>query len=196
MVTRAVLQSPTRWARRGDLDAFVPASTRAGRRRTRRRIRRLDSTQHTHPQRRLLIDPAVLVDRAARYPEPPPHDAVLALLRLAPDGREQALEQARVVPGEFGDALRHALGSSTETVGRDMPLWIAAARARAPRADDEAVAKKHGRPWPDAARAAATTIEVVVSPGDLRYLAAREQNDSSREEPGTLPRPSPSGTSG
>ena len=38
------------------------------------------------------IDPVVLVGRAARHPEPPPHDAILALLRLAPDGRARALE--------------------------------------------------------------------------------------------------------
>ena len=80
--------------------------------------------------------------------------------------------------GEFGRALRHALGSSAETVGRDMPLWVAAARARAPRADDEAVANQHREPWPDAARAASTTIGVVVAYGSLRYLRARAQDDA------------------
>ncbi|MDR1633913.1 MAG: DUF6493 family protein [Bifidobacteriaceae bacterium] len=56
------------------------------------------------------IDPAVLVDRAQRNPEPTGADLAAALLRLNPGGREAALERAAGVPGLAGAALRYALG--------------------------------------------------------------------------------------
>ena len=65
-------------------------------------------------------------------------DQILALLRLAPDHRAEALEAARNIAGEWGAALRYALGGS-EPIGKTAALWIAAARARAPFEDDPKV---------------------------------------------------------
>src|SRR5262249_17472732 len=68
------------------------------------------------------IDPAALVQRSlmAASGESPatlgPSDQVLALLRLAPDGREPTLRAANVIPDEWGCALRYALGGD-EPVG-------------------------------------------------------------------------------
>jgi len=81
------------------------------------------------------LDPRVFVDRLAASPEPPTFDVVAALLRLAPEGRAEALQSARTLPGESGAAARYALGGKpADVVTR--PLWVAAARARAPLADD------------------------------------------------------------
>lgn len=91
------------------------------------------------------IAPAVLVSRSraaqAAGVETGTPDRVLALLRLAPDGRAEALRAAGDIAGEWGAALRHALGGE-ETVGDSAALWVAAARARAPFADDEAVSAR------------------------------------------------------
>ena len=95
------------------------------------------------------LAPAVLVERAAAWAElgrtPALPDLVLGLLRLAPEGRAEALAAAKDLPGEGGAALRYALGNE-ETIGegpigKTAPLWVAACRARAPFADDPAVAK-------------------------------------------------------
>ncbi|MGI5174945.1 DUF6493 family protein [Dactylosporangium sp. CA-152071] len=72
---------------------------------------------------------------------PDPLDLVAALLRLGPDpaGASAAVrDAAAAVPGAAGTALRYALGGTPpEPLSRsDRPLWIAAARARAPRGDD------------------------------------------------------------
>lgn len=70
-------------------------------------------------------------------------DAVQALIRLAPDGRARALEQAADLRGELGDALRYALGAEGVQVGPTPALWAAAARARSPWGDDPAVDRRH-----------------------------------------------------
>jgi Family of unknown function (DUF6493) len=100
------------------------------------------------------IEPSVLVERVASIPSADIHDQVIALLRLAPDGREHALAAAKGLDGEMGQALRHALGAKRVRVGKTAALWIAAARARAPVADDPAVAKQHAGHGPGAAEAA------------------------------------------
>jgi len=70
-------------------------------------------------------------------------DLLQALLRLQPDGREEALTSAAGLAGEIGDAVRHALGSDTATVGPSTALWFAASRARDPWADDPLVSARH-----------------------------------------------------
>jgi hypothetical protein len=96
------------------------------------------------------IDPAVLVSRLATGAlavssetgsVERPADAVAALLRLGPDPAAHGPGMAADVPGVFGAALRYALGGPPPaTVGPgDAPLWIAAARARAPYDDDAAL---------------------------------------------------------
>ena len=94
------------------------------------------------------IDPRVLMVRskeAARQGLPllGIADQILALLRLAPDYRPEGLKAARDIDGEWGAALRYALGGTTVT-GKTRSLWVAAARARAPFDEDRHVAKSVG----------------------------------------------------
>ena len=88
-----------------------------------------------------------------------PADLILALLRLAPDHRSAALADAGDLEGERGAAIRHALGAEGEKIGPSAALWVAAARARSPWADDPDVEARHPRLGPDAGRAAAYHIE-------------------------------------
>ncbi|MEM9348164.1 MAG: DUF6493 family protein [Planctomycetota bacterium] len=94
------------------------------------------------------IDPRVfvqrLVDAQAKGVQLGIYDVTVALLRLAPDGREQALDAAVGLDGDIGAATRWALGI-TDTAAlqkhvaspdgmepEDAGLWFAAARARQP----------------------------------------------------------------
>ncbi len=88
-----------------------------------------------------------------------PADLILALLRLAPDNRSAALADAGALEGERGAAIRHALGAEGAQIGRTAALWVAAARARSPWADDAAVEARHPRLGPDAGRAAVYHID-------------------------------------
>jgi len=101
--------------------------------RARQRFTQLSAPTH----RGFWIDPEILVERsrAAAADGPAPSlgiaDQCLALLRLAPDRRAEALRVARTLGDEWGAALRYALGGD-ETFGKTASLWVAAARARAP----------------------------------------------------------------
>ena len=101
------------------------------------------------------IDPRVFVQRAMKMPNETldTFDVVLGLLRLAPEHRDEALEEARTLSGELGAAARHALGSNSEEVGDTASIWIAAARARDPEADDAKIHAKYADLGPDAAHA-------------------------------------------
>lgn len=80
--------------------------------------------------------------------EPGMTDMALALLRLAPESRVEAL--AGFAPeNEHDRAISFALGGG-ETPGEMGWLWVAAAAARRPYEDQPAIAKKHGRGNPDA----------------------------------------------
>jgi hypothetical protein len=95
------------------------------------------------------IDPIALVERSLALSKIGASaalglaDEVLALLRLAPDGRACALKTARGLAGEWGAALRYALGGDAP-MGETTSLWVAAARARAPFDDDAQVARLMG----------------------------------------------------
>ena len=111
-----------------------------------------------------FIDPMVLVERVkARAVETDRMDAIVALLRLAPEHHREALEAAGPLVGELGAALRHALGGA-ETVGPDVALWYAAARARSPLEDDPTVDARHPDGGPDAARAARYAMDSTRLP--------------------------------
>ena len=104
------------------------------------------------------IDPVVLVERTRAWL---PHrgraehaDRILALLRLAPDRRAEALHRAVDLTDTFGQALRYALGESRLHVGPSTALWVAAARARCPYGDDPLLEQHFSRLGPDAATAA------------------------------------------
>lgn len=118
------------------------------------------------------IEPAALVERSAADSGPhDPSDMVLALLRLAPDGRAAALAALGPAPrgaDEWSRALRHALGAKGIRVGESAPLWAAAARARAPWEDDSAVLKAFPELGPDTGQAASRTWRVKKSRNLLR----------------------------
>jgi hypothetical protein len=100
-----------------------------------------------------VVAPTALVDRLKKTTAPEPHDLVVAFLRLGRGGRADALVAARDVAGEVGQALRHALGGPEAEVGPTAWLWIAAARARDPAADDPRVEVRHRGLGPGAGRA-------------------------------------------
>lgn len=81
--------------------------------------------------------------------QPHLHDRVLALLRLHPNGRSEALATAADVPDEDGRALRHALGGA-EQIGRNAGLWVAAARSREPFGDLPELEAVHPKLGPNA----------------------------------------------
>lgn len=81
------------------------------------------------------IDPVTLVNRMLRGAPAAEReieaDLIQALLRLAPGRRGEALDLARGLPGEHGEAIRYALGADTARPG-DSPLWTAARHLRQP----------------------------------------------------------------
>ena len=87
------------------------------------------------------VSPAALVERLGQGPDPRHHDLVAAVLRLHPDGRDEARRGA----GHLPEAVRFAL-DGTEPArrllrsGREGPeaWWVAAARSRAPYGEPEA----------------------------------------------------------
>ena len=82
----------------------------------------------------------MLVDRIAERTRttstPDVYDQVQAILRLAPDGREEATRRMDDVEGELARAVRYALGGDSDAIGPTAALWVAAARTRAPFDDD------------------------------------------------------------
>lgn len=132
------------------------------------------------------LDPAALVARATADAGTDIHDQVIALLRLAPEGREGALAAAEHVEGELGDALRHALGAKGTRVGETTALWLAAARARAPFDDDPAVLAAHPGHGPDAAEAGRYTWRVRPKAERKLTIPALDL-DTSPEPPKDVP---------
>ena len=100
---------------------------------------------------RELVRRSILLESLNQEADPP--DQIQALLRMAPEHRDLALESARKVDGEFGAALRYALGGD-EKIGANPSLWVAAARARSPFMDDARLERKHPGLGPDAGQAA------------------------------------------
>jgi hypothetical protein len=87
-------------------------------------------------------------------------DLMQAFLRLAPDGRREALADAGALRGEAGAAARFALGGE-ETPGELRGFWIAAARARDPFGEFPVLLEKYGEPGPDMAMPAHYAWEFV-----------------------------------
>jgi hypothetical protein len=77
------------------------------------------------------------------------HEQVLALLRMAPEGRDKALPAAQEIAGESGLAVKLALGETVKT-GKTTALWLAAWRSRQPFGDLPEFESKHPRLGPDA----------------------------------------------
>jgi hypothetical protein len=102
------------------------------------------------------IEPLTLVNRwqAAQKHGLKPHmeDQVLALMRLAPEGRTAALKDCGKVTGEAGQALAFALGKTVD-IGATAALWLAAARSRNPYGDFPELETRHPKLGPDGAMA-------------------------------------------
>ena len=103
--------------------------------RQRRPAPMLAAPTHSHG----WIDPLLLVTRITeglqQAVEIQRFDLMLALLRLAPDRRAEALDAAAALEGEVGRAVRWALGHDQGPTAEDRhaSLWLAAGRARQPR---------------------------------------------------------------
>ena len=102
------------------------------------------------------IDPRVLVQRVNAWQGSDPNltDVCLAMLRCAPDDRQEALKELKTSSSEWERAIRHALGGQRVRIGRTECLWAAAARARDPWSDDPRVAKAFAKLGPDGGLAA------------------------------------------
>ncbi|MDG2222208.1 MAG: DUF6493 family protein [Rubripirellula sp.] len=87
------------------------------------------------------IDANLLVERINHLKiSPPETDVILAMLRVAPDGRGTAIKKLKPkLKGEWINALKHGLGADRIRIGESAALWAAAARCRAPRQDDTRV---------------------------------------------------------
>ncbi len=75
-------------------------------------------------------------------------DTALALMRLSPDGRDDAVKALKP-DDEYECAFAYAIGADLKS-GRTKWLWVAAAAARIPYVDEPEVAKNFGSGFPDA----------------------------------------------
>ncbi len=118
------------------------------------------------------IAPHALVERVNDWSgdEPDPTDICLGMLRLAPDGRAEALKTLKDVRTEWGRAIRYALGAPGVTLGETAAFWIAAARARSPWADDARIEKAFPSHGPDAGRKATYLVELREGPATIQKL--------------------------
>lgn len=117
-------------------------------------LRPLATPTHAHG----WIAAPILVERLASYAaenrRPLASDLLQALLRLAPDGRCEALALARELRADWAPALRWALGGDLGPRRQDRKqaaLWIAAGRARSPCSDLSGALAPLGLriDWPD-----------------------------------------------
>ena len=115
-----------------------------------------------------FVDARVLVQRAQSMHGAPIDipDAVLALLRLGREGRDEGLELTPGLVGPLAKPLRHALGGKVDAPDGDQALWCAAARARHPGADDALVATAFPDLGPDGGRAARIAFTWLERKGD------------------------------
>jgi hypothetical protein len=105
------------------------------------------------------IDASILIDRVvtleAKGLAARECDVIQALLRLAPDGRDMAIQRAAELQGSVGRVLRWALGGTIGPAAEDAryaSMWLAAGRSRQPRGDlSELTAVGITSDFPDAA---------------------------------------------
>jgi len=116
-----------------------------------------------------LVDPLVLIDRvnAWRGSAPDVIEVVLALLRLVPDHRTEALARLTETEAEWQRAIAHALGGDTRP-GASVALWAAAARARSPWAVDEVVAEGFPHAGPDVGEPA--RYDITFAPNQYKHI--------------------------
>jgi hypothetical protein len=132
------------------------------------------------------IEPGVLVDRLRRNSPVSRLDFIAAILRLAGDGRTEALADAADLPAETGAVLRYALDGD-EAVGPTAPWWAAAARVRNPGFDDAVVARRHPDLGPEAARAATMQLRLARPTGTYERLVLDVQPPPVGTVPAEIP---------
>jgi hypothetical protein len=144
------------------------------------------------------VDAGDLVERwAASTSAPARRDVVAGLLRVGPNGRPEALARWRTldVSPPWARAVAYALGAEPPRAAprpADAPVWVAAARARAPLADDP-VLDAWGLTGPGRSRPLAPDPAGVLSAAKKRRVAlpwaiARLSSPDPREdEPTTDP---------
>lgn len=120
------------------------------------------------------IDPSVFVRRFIETKksalESDDYDRVLALLRLKPEGRKDALKtlDASIKKrDDYCNAVRYALGADKVNIGQYAPYWIAAARCRNPFEDDPRVEKA----FPNLGPGAGTFARYSLVVENLRYYS-------------------------
>jgi hypothetical protein len=141
------------------------------------------------------IDPIALVgrieERTRTVSTPDVYDQVLAILRLAPERRKEARRRLDHVAGEFTQAVRYALGGDDDAIGPTPPLWIAAARARAPFDDDPRVLARHPNLGPDAGAAARfvhrVQLQLAGEGKTFAYLRLNREPPVPPDVPSELP---------
>lgn len=185
IVQRSLAATVLSWL--GDMDVFtrIPVFTSDGAEPFEFLLRRLrvivDHVRRASPlpllsaptHRDGWIAPAALVERWCAWQQagtaPDLHEQVVALLRLAPERRAEALPAAAVLTGESGAAVRHALGQNSRP-GQNVALWLAAYRSHQPFGDLPGLEQLHPHLGPDAGRAAEYTW---VARGESHGTAAR-----------------------
>lgn len=132
-----------------------------------------------------FIAAEALLNRYSAYKSkrvaPGPTDTALALMRLSPDNREEMLK-ALDPADEYERAFAFALGAEMSS-GKTKWLWVAAAAARIPYADDEKIAKKYGFGYPDAGINARYSIAFEKTKYFTRLLMRVEPKIKGRVPP-------------
>jgi hypothetical protein len=130
-----------RWVARGEVEGLLSAPTHRGG----------------------WIDPLVVVDRiGVRTWQADLLDQVQAILRLAPDHREEARRKMTWIEGQFAQVIQYTFGGEIDAVGPTAALWVAAARARATFCDDHRRLERHADLGPDAGEAARYEYRVKI----------------------------------
>ncbi len=115
------------------------------------------------------IDPVEFVRRTNVWVDadiqPDRHDICLALLRLAPERRTEALTNQIESSEEWVQAACYGLGATGISIGPTAGLWACAARARSPWSDDEAVHGAFPRLGPDGGRTASYSFKCTIHRG-------------------------------
>jgi hypothetical protein len=123
---------------------------------------------------------------------PDRHEQVLALLRLAPERRAEALPAARELEGEAGRVMRHALGEKGKP-GADAAIWLAAYRSWQPHGDLPEFERVHPKLGPDAgigARyvlAARSDVRMSIDPSKVPLEVRTEPAMPAQTDPALFP---------
>lgn len=103
------------------------------------------------------IDPRVFARRLRAIiqadAQPVPEDLILALLRLAPEGRAQALSELPSGKADWLRASRYALGDPNPKPSRDLALWLSAVRSLQPTSTAD-ILRRRDRALPNGVRPA------------------------------------------